>query len=88
MGNIGQENVVYDIHERKDAFLGYKKVGSKSRKIDVFAKGLTHGFVPKVAIFPIFFLANIGQAIVFYDIVERKNALLGYKNEKFKKSNN
>ena len=24
---------------------------------------------------------------MFYDIVERKNAFLGYKNEKFKKSN-
>ena len=35
-----------------------------------------------------FFLGNIGQENVFYDIVERKNALLGYKNNKFKKSKN
>ena len=34
------------------------------------------------------FLGNIGQEIVFYDILERKNASLGYKNEKFKKSKN
>ena len=32
------------------------------------------------------FLANIGQENVFYDIIERKKAILGYKNKKFKKS--
>ena len=32
-------------------------------------------------IFPSFvFLGNIGQENVFYDILERKNAFLGYKN--------
>ena len=39
-----------------------------------------------MAIFPTFFLGNIGQENVFYDIVERKNAFLGYKNKKSKKS--
>ena len=47
--------------------------------------GLTHGFGPKMAIFPtLFFLSNIGQENVFYDILERKNVFLGYKNNKFK----
>ena len=41
-----------------------------------------------MAIFPIFFLGNIGQENVFYDILERKNAFLGYKNKKLKKSKN
>ena len=41
-----------------------------------------------MAIFPTFFLGNIGQENVFYDILERKNAFLGYKNEKCKKSKN
>ena len=50
-----------------------------SRKIDIFPKGLTHGFGPKTAIFPIFFLGNIGQENVIHDILERKNAFLGYK---------
>ena len=36
--------------------------------------------------FHIFILGNIGQENVFYNILERKNAFLGYKNEKFKKS--
>ena len=38
--------------------------------------------------FKFFFLGNKGQENVFYDIVERKNAFLGYKNKKFKKSKN
>ena len=62
-----------------------KKKSSKSRKIDIFPKGLTHGFGPKMAIFPTFFLGNIGQENVFYDILEQRNAFLGYKNKKFKK---
>ena len=42
---------------------------------------------PKMAIFPtFFFLGILGQEIVFYDILHRKNAFLGYKNKKFKKS--
>ena len=57
--------------------------------MDNFPKGLTHGFGPKMANFlSVFFLGNIGQKNVFYDIVERKNALLGYKNKNFKKSKN
>ena len=41
-----------------------------------------------MAIFPTSFLGNIGQENVFNDILERKNAFLGYKNKKFKKSKN
>ena len=33
-----------------------------------------------------FFFCNMSQESVFYDILERKNAFLGYKNKKFKKS--
>ena len=65
-----------------------KTRSSKSRKIDIFLKGLTHGFGPKMAIFPTFFLGNSSQENVFYDILERKNAFLGYKKSKFKKSKN
>ena len=55
LGNIGKENVFYDILERKNDFLGYKTRSRKSRKIDIFQKGSTHGFGPKMAIFPTFF---------------------------------
>ena len=74
--------------ERKNAFLGHKKRSLKNPKIDIFAKRLTHAFCPKIAIFPTFFLGNLSQENVFYDILERKNAFLGYKNKKFKKSKN
>ena len=67
----------------ENAILGYKTGRSKSLKIDIFPKWLTHGFGPKMTIFPIFFLGNIGQENVFYDNLERKNAFPGYKNKKF-----
>ena len=38
--------------------------------------------------FQLFVLGNIGQENVFDDILEGKNAFLGYKNKKFKKSKN
>ena len=63
-----------------------KTRSSKRRKIDIFLQGLTHGFGAKMVIFRTFFLGNIEQENVVYDILERKNAFLGYKNKKFKKS--
>ena len=64
-----------------------KKGSLKSPKIHIFPKGLTHGFGPKMVIFlTLFFLGNIGHEHVFYDILEGKNAFLGYKTKKFKKS--
>ena len=52
LGNIGQEDVFYDILEQKSSFYSIKTTSSKSRKSDIFAKGLSHGFGPKMAIFP------------------------------------
>ena len=145
LANLGQENVFYDILERKNAFLGYKNMkqkksknwylskgvnpwfwsknghfsdlffkpiqarkmsftifqnektpfyaiktrSSKSRKMDIFPKGLTHGFGPKMAIFPTsYFLSNLKKENVFYDILERKEAFLHYKNRKSIKQKN
>ena len=39
-----------------------------------------------MAIFPTFFLGNLGQENVLHDIIEGKNTFLGYKNKKFKKT--
>ena len=87
-GNIGQENFFYDILERKIAFLGYKnKKFKKSINWD-FSIGVNPWFWSKNGRFSNFFFSNIGQENVFYDILERKNAFLGYKNKKFKKSKN
>ena len=44
--------------------------------------------VQKWPFLQLFFLGIIGQENVFYDIPERKNAFLGYKNKKFEKSKN
>ena len=38
-----------------------------------------------MAIIPTFFLDNIGQENVFYNILERKNAFLSYKNKEVQK---
>ena len=58
-------------------------------KIDSFPNGLTHGFGPKMAIFPtFFFLGNIAQENVFYDILDRKNAFLSNKSKNLNQSKN
>ena len=57
----------------KTSFYAIKTRSSKSRKIDIFPKGLTHGFGPKVAIFPTFF---------FQAIQARKMSLMIFQNEK------
>ena len=89
LGNIGQDNVFYDILERKKAFLGYKNKKFKNSKSWHFSKGVNPWFLSKNGHFSnFFFLGNIGQENVFYDILEQKNAFLGYKNKKFKKSKN
>ena len=72
----------------KPPFQAIKTRSSKRRNIDIFSKGLTHGFGQKMAVFPTFFFGNKAQKDVFYDILDRKNAFLGYKNKKFKKSKN
>ena len=88
LGNIGQENVFYDILERKNAFLGYKNKKFKKSKIYSFPRGLTHGFGPKMVIFSTFLVGNTGHKNILNDIVERKSAFLGCKNKMFKMSNN
>ena len=88
LGNIGQENIFYDILKRKHAFLGYKNKKFKQSKNWHFSKGVNQWFSSKNGDFPTFFLGNIGQENVFYNILERKNAFLAYKNKKFKKSKN
>ena len=69
-------------------FSALKTTSAKIRKINIFPKGLNHGFASKMAIFQTFFLASIDQENVFCDILERKTAFLGYENKKFKESKN
>ena len=76
LGNIGQENVLYDILQRKKNLLGYKNKKVKKSK--------------KLTFWPFFhlFLGNIGQENVLYDILEQQKNFLCYKKKNFKKSKN
>ena len=49
-----------------------KTRSSKSRKIDIFSKGLTDGFAPKMAIFPNSFFRKfrLGKCISLYSRTE------------------
>ena len=58
---------------QKTLFQPIKKTASKSRKIEMFPKGLTHGFGPKMAIFPCLF---------FKAIQARKMCFTIFQNEK------
>ena len=86
LGNISTENILNDILERKYAFLGFKNKKLKKSKNLHFSKGVNPWFWFKNGQFSNFFLRNIGQENIFNDILERKNAFLGYKNKKIKKS--
>ena len=56
----------------KTYFWGIKARSLQSRKIDIFTKGLTHGFGPKMAIFPTF---------IFQEIQARKMSFTTFQNE-------
>ena len=76
LGNIGQENVFYDILERKNAFLSYKNKKFKKSKNWHFSKGVNTWLWSKNGHFSNFlFLAKISKKNVFYDILERKKRL-------------
>ena len=88
-GNISQENVFYDILERKKPFLGYKNKKFEKWKNCHISKEVSPWFWSKIGHFLNFLLkGNIGQENVFYDILQRKNVFLSYENKKFKKSKN
>ena len=87
--NIGQENVFYNILERKNAFLAHKRKKFKKSKNWDFSKGVNPCFWSKNGHFSMsFFFCNIGQENVIYNIPEQENACVPYKKNTFKKSKN
>ena len=87
--SMSQENVFYNIQERRNAFVGYINKKFKKSNNWHFSKVDNPWFwFKKSHFFKLFFLGNIGKEKVFCDILERKHAFLGYKNRKFKKSKN
>ena len=71
---------MFDILERKQAFLDYKNMESnKSKNWDIF-KGVSPWFWSNNCQLSIFFLFwKLGQENVSDDILERKNAFLDHK---------
>ena len=51
-----------------------KTRSSKSRKIDIYQKGLTHGFGPKMAIFPTFFFLAIQASNMSFTIFQSEKS--------------
>ena len=84
LGDRGHANVFYKILERKNAFLDYKNKKFKKWKNWHFSKAVNPWFWSKNGHFSNFFLGDRGQENVFYDILERKNAFLGYKTRRSK----
>ena len=69
-GNIGQENVFYDVLEKKNAFLAYKK------------KKLVYCFEPKLAIFPSYCFRQYRPGkCVFMIILEKKPVFRLFKKQ-------
>ena len=62
------------------------KTSSKSPKIDIFLKGLTHGFGPKMTVFRPFFQAIKARGMSFTIFQNKKKAFLLYKNKQLKNS--
>ena len=87
LGNIGQENVFYDILEQKKAFLGYRNKKFKKSKNWRFSKGGKPWFWSKNGhISKVFFFRQYRPGKCFLRYFTTKNSFLGYKNKKLKKS--
>ena len=88
LGNIGQENVFYDILERKNAFLGYKNKKFEKSKNWHFSKGVNPWFWSHNGHFSTCFVRQYrpGECLFWYSRSE--NVFLEYKNKMLKKSRN
>ena len=89
LGNIGQENIFYDILERQKRHSRlWKQEVQKVEKLTFSPKRLTHDYGPKMVIFQTFFFTHYWAGKCLYDIPERKNAFLGYKKKELQKVEN
>ena len=74
LGNIAKANEFYDILERKNDFLGYKTNKFKTPKIEIFPKGLVHGFSQKLHIFKLFYFRQYrqGKWVLWYSRTKKQ----------------
>ena len=76
----------WDIIEQKNAFLGYKNKKLKKSKNWDFSKGVNPWFWSKNGHFSIFFfLVQIGQENVFYDILKGKKRFSSLEKQEVQK---
>ena len=75
LGNVGKENVFYDILERKNAFLGNKNKKFKQSKNWHFSKGVNPWFCSKIGHFAIFFFfrqCRPGKCVLWYFTTKKR----------------
>ena len=73
---------------KKTPFQALKTTSSNSRKTEIFPKRFTYGFGPKMATFSSFFFRQYRPRKFLLRYSRPKNAFLGYKYNRFKKSKN
>ena len=72
-------------YNQKTPFQAIKTRSLRSRKIDIFAVGLTHGFSPKMAIFPNFFFQAVqGRKMPFTMSQNKKKPFQAIKTKSLK----
>ena len=69
----------------KTPFWAIKRRSLISQKIDIFQKGLTHGFGPKMTIFPPFFFQPIQARKMSFIIFQKKKGLSRLKKQELQK---
>ena len=67
-------------------FYSIKRRSSKRRKSDIFPKGLTHGFCPKLDIFPTFFLKALQGRKMSFILFQNEKAPFQAKKRRSSKS--
>ena len=88
-GEIGPEKVFVDVVNRKLASQDYKSIGLRKSQNLHFPKGSRPWCWSKIwNVFYFFFFGEIGREKVFGDVLERKLAVLAYKNNDLKESQN
>ena len=70
---------------KKTPFQPIKTTGLKSRKIEIFAKGLTHSFGQKMAIFPFLFFAIQARKMCFTIFQKKKTSFQPIKTTRSKR---
>ena len=81
------DSVIHDLLDRKLAILYYKNIDLKKSKVLHFFNVVSPWFLVKKWKFcPFVFFSKIGQKKVFSDLLDRKLAILYYKNIDLKKS--